>query len=197
MKRQTAEQIVAAIKDCDRAWGQLDIALSEIDDEQERNGMRRVLLGMHTAAYSHITLPITRQFPELYPYPDQPSWFFEKFEPRLSIRRVDPGPLRSALTIHDERVYLSGVMAEDTSRDISDQTKQVLAELQALLEKVGSGRTKIVSALIFLADMDDAAAMNAVWDDWIVASESPARTMVQATLSDPAAKIEITVVAAL
>lgn len=69
--------------------------------------------------------------------------------------------------------------------------------MQALLEKVGSGRLRILSALIFLADINDSAAVNAVWDDWIVAGESPARATVQARLGDPNAKIEITVVAAL
>jgi enamine deaminase RidA (YjgF/YER057c/UK114 family) len=94
-------------------------------------------------------------------------------------------------------MYLSGVIAHDSSQDIASQTRQVLATIKARLEKGGSSRTKILSALIFLADMDDYAAMNAVWDDWIVAEASPARTVVQAKLSDPNAKIEIMVVVAL
>jgi enamine deaminase RidA (YjgF/YER057c/UK114 family) len=94
-------------------------------------------------------------------------------------------------------VYLSSVVAEDTSQDITDQVTQVLARVQAPLEKVGSRRLQILSTLIFLADMNDVAAVNAVWDDWVVADESPARTVVQAKLSDPKAKIEIMVVAAL
>ena len=75
--------------------------------------------------------------------------------------------------------------------------KQVLGEIDALLEKGGSYRGKILSALVFLADMNDLAAMNSVWDGWIVASASPARTTVQAKLSNPKMKVEIMVVAAL
>ena len=63
MKREIAERIVAAIKDFDQAYGQLDIALGEIENEEERRGMLRILLGMHNTGYSHITLPITSGFP--------------------------------------------------------------------------------------------------------------------------------------
>jgi enamine deaminase RidA (YjgF/YER057c/UK114 family) len=197
MKREIAERIVAAIKDFDQAFGQLDVALSEIENEEERRSMLRVLLGMHNTGYSHITLPITRQFPDLYPYSDRPLWVMERFTPKLAVSRMAPGPRLSEATIHDERVYLSGVVAEDTSQDIVDQARQALARVQALLEKVGSGRLQILSVLIFLADMNDLAVVNAVWDDWVIGDESPARTVVQAKLSDPNAKIEIMVVAAL
>jgi enamine deaminase RidA (YjgF/YER057c/UK114 family) len=121
----------------------------------------------------------------------------ERFTPKLAVSRMAPGPRLSEATIHDERVYLSGVVAEDTSQDIVDQARQALARVQALLEKVGSGRLQILSVLIFLADMNDLAVVNAVWDDWVIGDESPARTVVQAKLSDPNAKIEIMVVAAL
>ncbi len=94
-------------------------------------------------------------------------------------------------------MYLSGMIPEDTSQDITGQVKQVLAEIDALLKKGGSRRTKILSALIFLADMSNFAAMNDMWDEWIVAKASPARATVQAKLSDPKMKIEIMVVAAL
>jgi enamine deaminase RidA (YjgF/YER057c/UK114 family) len=121
----------------------------------------------------------------------------QRFTPKLAVGRVTPGPRLSEATIHDERVYLSGVVAEDTSQDITGQATQVLARVQALLEKVGSSRLQILSVLIFLADMNDLAAVNAVWDGWVIGGEAPARTMVQAKLSDPNAKIEIMGVAAL
>ena len=174
MKREAAERIVAAIKNFDQAYGQLDIALGEIENEEERRGMLRVLLGMHNTGYSHITLPITRQFPDLYPYSDRPLWIMQRFTPKLAINRVAPGPGLSEATVHDERVYLSSIVAEDTSQDVTGQANQVLARVQALLERVGSNRLKILSSLIFLADMNDVDALNAVWDDWIVADELPA-----------------------
>jgi len=77
------------------------------------------------------------------------------------------------------------------------QVKQALAEIDSLLAKGGSDKTKILSAVIWLADIADFAAMNAVWDAWAVRGQAPARATVEARLNDPNMKVEIMVVAAL
>jgi enamine deaminase RidA (YjgF/YER057c/UK114 family) len=112
------------------------------------------------------------------------------------IRRIDPGPRLSEASIHGDRMYLSGMIPEDTSQDITGQVKQALGEIDALLAKGGSDKSKILSAVIWLADIGDFAAMNAVWDPWVVPGQTPARATVQARLNDPKMKIEIMVVAA-
>ena len=137
------------------------------------------------------------QFPDLNPDSELPIRPRLNFRPGLPVRRVGPDPNLSEAAIHDECIYLPGMAPDDTRQDIAGQTKQVLWKIQALLEKTGSGRTRILSALVFLADMNDFDAMNAVWDDWIVAESAPARATIQAKLSDPNAKVEIMVVAAL
>jgi enamine deaminase RidA (YjgF/YER057c/UK114 family) len=197
MQREIAEQIVEATKSLDQAFGRLDVAVHAVEDEDERRRMHRVLIGAYADLLHHITRSVLVEFPDLHP--DSPSNFRPNrdFKPGLPVRRIDPGPRLSEATIHDDRMYLSGMIAKDTSQNIIGQTKQVLAEIDALLEKGGSHRTKILSALVFLADKNDLAAVNAVWDDWIVAKASPARATVQARLRDPNAKIEIMVVAAL
>jgi enamine deaminase RidA (YjgF/YER057c/UK114 family) len=113
------------------------------------------------------------------------------------LRRIDPGPRLSEASIHGERMYLSGMIPEDTSRDIAGQVKQALGEIDALLARGGSDKSKILSAVIWLADIADFAAMNAVWDAWVVPDQTPARATVQARLNDPKMKVEIMVVAAL
>ena len=110
---------------------------------------------------------------------------------------IDPGPRLSEATICGDRMYLSGMIPEDTSADIAGQVRQVLAEIDALLARGGSERSQILSAVIWLADIGDFAAMNAVWDAWVVPGHTPARATVQATLSEPAMKVEIMVVAAV
>jgi len=113
------------------------------------------------------------------------------------IRRIDPGPRLSEASVWGSRMYLSGMIPEDTSLDITGQVKQALAEIDALLAKGGSDKSKILSAVIWLADIGDFAAMNAVWDAWVVPGQTPARATVQARLNDPKMKVEIMVVAAL
>ena len=113
------------------------------------------------------------------------------------IRRIDPGPRLSEASVHGGRVYLSGMIPEDTSLDVTGQVKQALAEIDALLRKGGSDKSRILSAVIWLADIGDFAAMNTVWDAWVAPGQAPARATVQARLNDPKMKVEIMVVAAL
>ncbi len=114
----------------------------------------------------------------------------------ISIVRIDPGPRLSEASVFGDRMYLSGMIPEDTSLDITGQVKQALAEIDALLARGGSDKTRILSAVIWLADIADFAAMNAVWDAWVVPGQTPARATVQAQLNDPRMKVEIMVVAA-
>ena len=112
------------------------------------------------------------------------------------IKRIDPGERLSEATIHDGRIYCSGMIPEDVSADITGQVKQALDEIDSLLAKGGSDKTKILTATIWLADISDFAAMNKVWDAWVVPGQTPARATVQARLNDPKMKVEIMVVAA-
>ena len=110
---------------------------------------------------------------------------------------IDPGPRLSEATVCGDRMYLSGMIPEDTTADIAGQVRQVLAEIDALLARGGSDRSRILSAQVWLSDIGDFAAMNAVWDAWVVPGHAPARATVEATLSEPAMKVEIMVVAAI
>jgi enamine deaminase RidA (YjgF/YER057c/UK114 family) len=113
------------------------------------------------------------------------------------IRRIDPGPRMSEASVYGDSIYCAGMIPEDTSQDITGQVKQALAEIDSLLAKGGSDKSRILSAVIWLSDIGDFAAMNAVWDTWVAPGQAPARATVQAKLSDPRMKIEIMVVAAL
>ena len=113
-----------------------------------------------------------------------------------ALTRIDPGPRLSEASVHGDRIYCSGMIPEDTAQDITGQVKQALAEIDALLARGGSDKTRILSAVIWLADIADFTAMNAVWDFWVVPGHTPARATVQAKMNDPKMKIEIMVVAA-
>ena len=55
-------------------------------------------------------------------------------------------------------------------------------EIDRLLSEAGTDKTRILSATIYLAEMSDYAAMNAVWDKWIDPSDPPARATIGAWL---------------
>ncbi len=113
------------------------------------------------------------------------------------IERFDPGPRLSEAVVHGDRILLSGMIPEDTALDVAGQVRQALAEIDALLARAGTDKARILTATIYLADIGDFAAMNAVWDAWVVPGRTPARATVQAKLHDPNMKVEIVVVAAI
>ena len=113
------------------------------------------------------------------------------------IQRFDVGARLSEMASHNGTVYLAGQVPEDASLDIQGQTAQVLAAVDALLERAGTDKSRILMAQIFLPDLNDFAGMNAVWDAWVAAGNAPPRATVQAALARPGWRIEMVVTAAL
>ncbi|MHB8947919.1 MAG: RidA family protein [Rhodoferax sp.] len=112
------------------------------------------------------------------------------------IKRLEIGARMSEIAIHNGTVYLAGQVANDASADIQGQTAQVLAEVDALLARAGSDKSRILMTQIFLADLSDFDGMNLVWDAWVVPGHTPPRATVQAALAKPEWKIEVVVTAA-
>lgn len=112
------------------------------------------------------------------------------------MQRLHVATRYSEAAIYQGVVYLAGQVPEDASADIAGQTEQVLGLIDQLLAQAGSDKTQLLMVTIYLADMADYAAMNQVWDAWVVAGHAPPRACVQAALADPAWKIEIVVTAA-
>ena len=112
------------------------------------------------------------------------------------IQRYHIGKRLSEMVVHNGAVYLAGQVAEDAKQDITGQAKQVLAQIDKLLAEIGSDKTKILSATIFLPSMADFPALNAVWETWVPAGHCPARATVEAKLAAPDYKVEIQVIAA-
>ena len=111
------------------------------------------------------------------------------------IIRIEPEPRMSAAVIHNGTVYLAGQVGHPGDA-VADQTRTVLAEIDRLLHLAGSDKSRILYAQIWLADIADFTAMNAVWDAWVAPGNSPARATGQAALAGPEYRIEIIVTAA-
>src|SRR5262249_48562586 len=81
--------------------------------------------------------------------------------------------------------YLAGQVANDPQADITGQTEQVLAQIEALLIEAGSDKSRILSATIYLPDLKDFAAMHGGWEKWLAPGQTPPRATVKATLVPP------------
>lgn len=115
----------------------------------------------------------------------------------LSVERFDVGARLSEMAVYNGVAYLAGQVPADASADITGQTAQVLAAIDALLARAGTDKTRILMAQIFLADRADFAGMNAAWDAWVPAGHTPPRATVIAGLAKPEWKVEIVVTAAV
>jgi len=113
------------------------------------------------------------------------------------IQRIEAGPRMSEAVVHNGVVYLAGQVATGGAMDITGQTREVLAAIDALLLSAGTDKSHLLRAQIFLADMADFPGMNAIWDQWVVPGHTPARATVQAALAKPQWKVEIVVTAAV
>jgi enamine deaminase RidA (YjgF/YER057c/UK114 family) len=115
----------------------------------------------------------------------------------MTIQRIKPGPRMSGAVVHGNTVYLAGQVANTTAgKSVAEQTTEILAIIDALLAEAGSDKSKILMANIWLTDMGTFQEMNAVWDSWVSAGNTPARATVEAKLAAPAFKVEIAVIAA-
>jgi enamine deaminase RidA (YjgF/YER057c/UK114 family) len=114
----------------------------------------------------------------------------------MSIVRHDPSSILSHAVEHGDTVYLAGIVAKDLNKDAKAQTKEIVDEIDRLLAKCGSHKSKILSATIWVTDIRNRAPMNEVWTAWVDPKNLPARACVEAKLADPKALVEIMVVAA-
>lgn len=114
----------------------------------------------------------------------------------MSINRHHIDQRMSQVVTHGDTVYLAGQVANDFNVSITIQTEQVLQIIDALLGEVGSDKSKILSAQIWLANIGHFAEMNQVWDAWVPEGSAPARACIEARLASPDWLVEIGIVAA-
>ncbi len=112
------------------------------------------------------------------------------------IRRIPGSARMSSVAIHNGTAYLKGVTARGGPKDIAGQTKSCLDQIDALLSEAGSSRNRVLQMTIWLRDMADFDAMNAVYDAWVVRDAEPVRACVEAKLASPDLLVEMRAIAA-
>lgn len=109
------------------------------------------------------------------------------------------GPYSQAIKTGN-MVFVSGQIPIDpatgefVSNDVTEQTEQVLKNLSAVLEAAGSSLNNVVKTTVFLADMNDFAAMNEIYGRFF-SENKPARATVQAARLPRDARVEIECIA--
>jgi enamine deaminase RidA (YjgF/YER057c/UK114 family) len=113
-----------------------------------------------------------------------------------NLQRLHVAARYSEAAIFNGVVYLAGMVPECDATDVASQTIDVLAQIDRRLAEAGSGKDRLLRVQIYLADIGEISAMNAVWDAWVPAGHAPPRATVQAALANPKWRIEVVVTAA-
>lgn len=114
----------------------------------------------------------------------------------MEVQRINPREWNCSAVVHGNVVYLSGVVADNKSLPMKGQTEQALRKIDAVLEKAGTNKSRILSATVYMADASLKEEMNQAWMAWVDRANLPARTAIGAALT-PGTMVEITVSAAL
>jgi enamine deaminase RidA (YjgF/YER057c/UK114 family) len=116
----------------------------------------------------------------------------------MSIQRIETGPRMSQAVVYNKTVYLAGQVAgDDAGPSVYEQTLSILANIDRLLAAAGSDKSRLLSATIWLTDMDTFGEMNRAWEAWVTPGATPARaTVMSPRLAAPKYHVEIGVVAA-
>ena len=111
------------------------------------------------------------------------------------VRHEISGHLSKAVE-HNGVVYVAGTTAANKSAGMQEQTREVLATIDRLLDKAGTNKSNLLSATVYISDMAQKGAMNDAWLAWIDPKNPPTRACVAVELGSPTTLVEIVVTAA-
>jgi len=115
------------------------------------------------------------------------------------------GPYSQAMRVHlgyagSGLMFLSGQIALDpdssqpVGEDISEQSRQVLENIKAVLKSQKLGFSSVIKTLVFLTDMEDFESFNAVYEEYFK-DHKPARSCVEVSKLPKGMKVEVEVIA--
>jgi enamine deaminase RidA (YjgF/YER057c/UK114 family) len=103
-----------------------------------------------------------------------------KLEIKMTIERFHTTDRMSQIVIHKDTVYLAGQVAlKAPGTSVAEQTKAILDQIDGLLTKAGTDKSKVLTATIWLCSMDNFEEMNTVWDQWTKGGAAPCRAAVE------------------
>ncbi len=112
----------------------------------------------------------------------------------MEIHRIQPREWNSRAVVYENLVFLSGMVADDKSVPVKQQTEQVLAKIDEFLAEAGTDKTRILSSTVYMADLSQKDQMNEAWMAWLDKADLPARAAVGVELT-PGTQVEIMVCA--
>jgi 2-iminobutanoate/2-iminopropanoate deaminase len=114
------------------------------------------------------------------------------------------GPYNQAISASGEMIFVSGQIALDPNTsevvgvgDVTLQTKQVMQNLEAVLQAANAKWENVVKVSIFLKDMNDFATVNGIYAQYFTADAAPARACVEVSRLPKDVLVEIECIAVI
>lgn len=114
----------------------------------------------------------------------------------MNIKRINPSPRWSDATVYNGIAHFVEV-PDDTNGNTKNQIEQILAQADARLTELGSNKTQLLSATIYVTHAAIVPTLNQLWEAWLPTDCAPSRACIKVELLDPAMVIEIAFVAAV
>ncbi len=112
------------------------------------------------------------------------------------------GPYNQAIATTGQMIFVSGQIALDTkineivhTDDVTKQTEQVMANLEAILTAAGATWSNVVKTTVFLKDMNDFATVNSIYAKYFESNNAPARACVEVSRLPKDVLVEIDCIA--
>jgi enamine deaminase RidA (YjgF/YER057c/UK114 family) len=111
------------------------------------------------------------------------------------IERLEIKQRMSKIVKHNGVVYLCGQVCSDATKGIKEQTSSMLKKVEELLLQAGSDKQHMLSATLYVKDMQYFDEMNQVWDAWVPEGYAPARACVAASMAREELLVEVSIIA--
>lgn len=113
----------------------------------------------------------------------------------MTIQRLNPAPRWSDATVYNGIAHFVEV-PNITGCSMHEQIAQILAQAEVTLAAIDSDKSRLLSATIYITDVENVPVLNQAWAEWLPAGCAPSRACVKVELLDPAMLVEIAFVAA-
>jgi len=94
-------------------------------------------------------------------------------------------PTRSRAVVHDDLVMTVAVAPDPVTSSMYEQTARALGRIDESLALCGSDKSRILSAIVYIADMKRKGEMNRAWDEWVDSKNPPMRACLGVELEPP------------
>jgi enamine deaminase RidA (YjgF/YER057c/UK114 family) len=104
-------------------------------------------------------------------------------------------PTRSRAVVHDNLVFAVAVTPDPAPHSYYEQTRNALKRIDESLKMSGTDKSRILQAIVYIADIKQKEEMNRAWDEWVDRDNPPMRACLGVDL-EPPHLVEIVVTAA-